>query len=263
MWASLLALTVAAPPLALPVAATLSLHPAAGARLGFMLLLGAALGSATGAVAARTCARPALATGHARARAATPIRRRGLEAVFLQITWSDGRPTRAAWLAGSFALAAAAGGLALHNNDSAAAGAIVAGGGCALLGAGLGAPDPAVMRLLGPTPAGLGRLWRMAVLPGAAATLTGTGAACLLAGTGVAIALPVAVAAGGAVLVAASLVALHGLFRTERLAGVATAADLGAAGLLAATVGPAALAWAAVRGVLLVRAARRRRWSDA
>ena len=143
--------------------------------------------------------------------------RRGLATVFLQQMWLQGRPPRAAWLAGGFALAAAAGGLALRNNGSPDAGAIVAGGGGAWLAVVLGLPDARVMRLLGPTPASLGRLWCIAALPSAAATLAGVMAATLLAGVGAA-ALPVALAAATAALASASLVALHGVFRPAHVA---------------------------------------------
>lgn len=150
--------------------------------------------------------------------------------------------------------------LALANNSDPKVALAVLAAAALTCGGSIGALDVELLRFLGRTPMGLGRLVAASCLPAAAL------AAIALAGAGLLIGLDPVSAVGGALAVfgclaaATGLVALHALAGPPRFAHLATAIDLALVAAAVVTFAPAAPVWIAVRTALLWRGAQRGRW---
>lgn len=159
------------------------------------------------------------------------------------------------------ALSAAAGALAARNNHSVAIGQYLAAAGV-FLASTLLLPGGRLPGLLGQQPLGFLRLYVW--LYAAPLAMAGSGglAAGLMIGPGLAGGLQTASIALVAVFVLAWMHFLHRMIRSERNAGLSTGLEFVSALLMSAIEASLAPLWILARGMILVRAASRRRWLD-
>lgn len=167
------------------------------------------------------------------------------------------------WAAVAFCMAAAGGALARSNGGTEVGWTVflvLAAPGAAALAA----LDGRLVAVLGRQPFSLMRLMGMLVVPPVASVALAAGLAATVAGFGPVASAGFATALGALGGAAMALVVLHTLGGRARIAGRAAAADVALVGAMGSTaaLGLATVLWAIARTAWLVRAARKRRWSD-
>ncbi|HWA61581.1 MAG TPA: hypothetical protein VG939_09405 [Caulobacteraceae bacterium] len=155
----------------------------------------------------------------------------------------------------------AAGFLAARNNGAPELGLFVAAGAALAAGA-LMFPAGRLPGLLGQEPGSLGRLYLWLYAGPLAMAAAGGAAGGALAGLGPAGALETALTAAVGLAVVSWFFFLHRLIRSERHARLSAGLEFAGAAFLATDEVSLAPLWLAARGLVLVRAARRRRWLD-
>lgn len=116
--------------------------------------------------------------------------------------------------------------------------------------------------LLGREPVGLLRVFAWLYAAPLTTALLGGAAAGLAAGSGWVAGIEAAVAAATALGIVALFAFLHRMIRSERGAPLSTALEFAAALTMAAVETSLGPVWLLARGLILARAARRRRWLD-
>lgn len=177
------------------------------------------------------------------------------------VTVRVGRRSAAVLAISATALGATATAFAVRNNEGPAFGYALAVSAASLTGAAL-LPRGRLPAFLGREPVGLFALYARLCWPVLAASAA-SGITCgLIGGLGVAGALETSIGAFTVLLVFSWFVFLHRMIRSERNTPLSVTMEVACAAIMAAvqlSLGPI---WLGARGLILIRAAQRRRWLD-